>query len=70
MLCPMSLTPSGMDPVFLLDELSIESPFVSVDDEAVMDEKDPAESMLSLSDEEEAEDDELDTLEPSSLPES
>ena len=43
---------------------------MSVDNEAVMDEKDPAESVLSLSVEEDVEDDELDELKPSSPRES
>ena len=48
----------------LIELFTTGSPFVSVEDEAVIDEKDPAESMLSLSDEEELEGVEL---EPSSL---
>ena len=67
MLSPTSLKPQGIEQEWLLDERSTDLPFVSVDDEAVMDEKDPAESTLSLSDEEEVEDDEIDEIEPFSL---
>ena len=59
MLSPTSLKPQGIEQEWLL-ELSTDLPLVSVDDEAVMDEKDPAENTLSLSDEEEVEDGEID----------